>query len=760
MSDMSSSELPVRLEKLHFLTEDLRLAFTLSRAAPDAWTGRLVARHILIRAYDVIAHSRLLRRLAQPYGSVRAFHEAKETYARWFDEYFATARHKLGAHMQDLDFGLRIELWNDIETSKIETFVDGAAEIYGTLASLGLPGYIPLPPEPAECATPAFTSALIGFRDAAPAPRAEFAMDPLAGTRPGTLGGRGGTPIHERASQLALVARWVAWDRETLARFESFPRVRRILQARLVTDVVSFADCLMTRPVAAHAPQAMAGFDHLLAAEGGPSVTLSNLTAAFRLDAALDRLRPVRDSFGGHFEVDPAQSLGDLITRVDGTDWADVVSTFEILRAAFGAACMERVYLYGYVADGEPVRGGVPSPSGHVAAYDPAAPAPAWPTLRPTPDWTADEFRIAIEAWLTGDEGRRHEAEEAIRSGLSRNIGEEFTVEHSIGLGTSWRRCVFTHAHFAVLNALRTAKSAAEFGQVLELLLTAGRGYPNRAAETLVRYIDDISNITWTGPALYTALGRVAEWDAARQIEPLRAKAVSGQPWDLRRAAILGLFEAFVRYEGLHRINSQAVSLDFGREVEPWVSHLPLAQELELLLAMASGFWKSGLDVFYAPFEREIRAVDDRLRTLVGDELARIGRPERADAARKLIAAGDHVGLVLLIAEPPTTAEARKLLELARDGTIVTGRHPQNGRNLACCFWLLEDIDGALHIVERLIARNPGNVDYELLKLELLTNRAGSKEAVLSGVARLRRDFQLAQENLARVAAIEASPEP
>src|SRR5687768_16704314 len=115
---MTVTDLSIRLEKLRFLAEDLSLAYALSRAAPDAWAGRLLARHILIRARDVIEHARGLRKAVQPYGSTQTFNRAKETYAKWFDEYFVTSRHKLGAHVQDLDFGRRIELWNDIETSK------------------------------------------------------------------------------------------------------------------------------------------------------------------------------------------------------------------------------------------------------------------------------------------------------------------------------------------------------------------------------------------------------------------------------------------------------------------------------------------------------------------------------------------------------------------------------------------------------------------------------------------------------------------
>lgn len=61
---MRGADILIRLEKLRFLVDDLRLASTLSDAAPDAWSGRLIARHVLVGAYDVVAHSRGLRRLS------------------------------------------------------------------------------------------------------------------------------------------------------------------------------------------------------------------------------------------------------------------------------------------------------------------------------------------------------------------------------------------------------------------------------------------------------------------------------------------------------------------------------------------------------------------------------------------------------------------------------------------------------------------------------------------------------------------------
>jgi len=45
----------------------------------------------------------------------------------------------LGAHVQDFDFGKRIELWNEIEIIKVGYFVDGARELYSGLATMSMP---------------------------------------------------------------------------------------------------------------------------------------------------------------------------------------------------------------------------------------------------------------------------------------------------------------------------------------------------------------------------------------------------------------------------------------------------------------------------------------------------------------------------------------------------------------------------------------------------------------------------------------------
>ncbi len=753
------TELSVRLDKLRFLAEELQLAFALASNAPDAWSSRLLARHILIRAYDVIAHARQIRKLVRTFGSDQKFHEAKESYASWFDEYFKTARHKLGAHVQDLDLGQRIELWNDIETSKVGTFVEGAAEIYGLLAPLNLPGFVPLTSPPAELSDPTFLSTLAQFQQSALPARAEYASDSLAMTRPGTIAGSGNTPIHHRAAQLSLIARWIHWDRVTLDRFADFPRVRRILLSRLVTDVVSFADCLITRPTASGALQTMVGFNDLMAAEaGGPSPALSTSLSGYQFEPVLSRYRPVRDQIGGHLEIDPMQVLPAVFLLLDSVDLADLHNFFEVMRHAFFAACNERVYLSLYRADGEAVRGGIPVRLNSVVAYDPVAKPDPDPELKRVHDWGPDDFRQTMAGWFSEDTEKQETALDAFRSGFSQNRGEEFTVEHSAGSSSRWDRTTFTIAHGVLLQALIEAPSQTHAVLLIDLLISASRGYPNRAAELLIRYIEQSGPLSST-PIVIHALGMLAEWGVPRFMGPLAIGAKHSQPWPIRREAILGHFQIFVRHEGLLRINHQRAFAQMGDEIEPLIAAVSTEEELELRLAMASVIWNPDLNLFAQRFKDDLDAIDERLLAIVSAELNAADRSGDIDAAQHLIKNRDYIGLVLHLAFPTEGASHRSLLELVRKGTIAPAQNDTGARHLIRCLWFAGEKIGALSVAGRLVERSPGNALYELMRLDLLRRLPGHRDEVLAGLTRLRRDFQLTADEVAQVLELENAPE-
>ncbi|MEW4477022.1 hypothetical protein, partial [Vibrio cholerae] len=110
--------------------EEMELAYYLAKNASDDQNARVLSRHVIVRAENLITHARSIRKPLQQAGyRVKDFHSTKEAYASEFESYFSEARHKLGAHIQDFDFAKRIDLWNEIETIKVDYFANDALNI-------------------------------------------------------------------------------------------------------------------------------------------------------------------------------------------------------------------------------------------------------------------------------------------------------------------------------------------------------------------------------------------------------------------------------------------------------------------------------------------------------------------------------------------------------------------------------------------------------------------------------------------------------
>lgn len=752
---VAAAAIPERIEKLRFLVEDMELAFVLSRWAPGAWEGRLIARQVLIRAKDFIAHARALRTHLKTYGPAGDFHSRKEAYAAWFDEYFATTRDRLGAHLQDLDFGRRIEIWNDIETSKVHVFVEGAREIYEHLGGFSLPGYAPLQPV-VELADASFKAKLEAFRNSNADGRPEVGADPLAITRPQTIATINNHPIHARAGQLSLIARWIARQRQELERFADHPRVVRLLRSRLLTDVVSFADCLITRAVSANAPQALKGLNDLLAEDGHPAQALASLLKDYRFELAIGRLRPTRDKFGAHLELDPAMSLDMLLGQIDALDWRRIAGVFDTLNGAFRAACGEVIFLSPYLADGARLNGVIATTAQSPVAYDPAAPAfphPAPPL--PVRQRTEEAYRSALRDWLGGEEEQREIAAAFFYEGFSAIDGEPFRLEHQLPGGWRSDAHVFTQAHQVILDALIATQGSNLCVGVLALLTRQGHGYPARAAEVVLRFAEAIPASKMPRAVLCAVLAELAEWDAPRHEAFLTNNAGSRWDWPTRRAALLGLFKAFVRSVGIRRINHHPCAIEYAKDFAPNFSGLTQNRELELLIAMGSAFCDP-LGIYRKAFADDLEIMQARIEELSRAVLKRQTRSDQAGLVKQLLSSDDYVGLVLLLAGEPLTATSRVLLSLVQDGTILAARHDQSGRHLVGCLWRLHDGEGALRVSTRLAERHPTDPSYQLLALGIQVELHRDLDGARDAARWLRADFVLTADDTAQLDKIEA----
>jgi hypothetical protein len=737
--------IPERLEKLKLLVDEMQLARHLALHAPDAFSARTLARHIVIRAENFIAVARSARKPLNRVGyNTKAFHQAKETYAEFFDEYFHVARDKLGAHVQDFDFGKRIELWNEIEVGKIGFFVDGALEIYKSLGALGLPGYIPYS-EPPEIGDATLNSALHQFQRSKDDRRGwvEFASDSLALTRENTTAALNFSPVHARAAQVALIRRWINTEVPLLNCLSAFPRLTRILKARVLTDIVSFCDCLVTRQVAPGAPQELEGLDKLVADAGQSAAPISEYVAASNFAAALACLRLVRDKIGAH--IDNTAPLAEILQTLDEIDLENAYRFFDLTEAAFEKQCRNVLFLAMYMTDGHRAYGitagrtsTVPF-SGEAVTLDPVLP------MLPLNDDNA--YPRYLTYWLHGSEAQKGDARQFFWNAFSGSEVVELIEEIETNANVTRRSThEYRRAHRYLEQTLSSPVTDEDFCGILDLTTSCANGWPYPLTEALVRSGTRASEYRqWL--TCY-ALGELPSWPHQSAEKYLRARCTH-PAWGMRLQAIRSLFKNFIKKEGQFRINHRD-SID--RSYPEFLNSLviPLRSEERLICALSFASHLSGRSLcsFANPFAADYARLQSEVVTRCTPYFAGADKASKLDTLNKLVQSHDYVGAALLLAIELESDVRNKLLregllQSSCDGSIETAAHDQGARHLALCFYVKKEYTRSLEVARSLAARNPESIVWQVLVAQILAEKPGSEDEALTQIARIREAYKV-----------------
>jgi hypothetical protein len=747
----------VRIEKLKLIAEEMQLAFLLATHAPDDFTARTLARHILIRAKDFIEHARALRRPLNVAGyDTRDFHKTKEAYADAFDEYFKTSRDRLGAHVQDFDFGKRLDLWNDIEIGKLGFFVEGAIELYRSIAGFDIPGYVTWADAP-EVSDAALLGALRVFqRSKDDMTWTELGTDPLAVTRQNTSAILNLSPVHSRAGQLALIRRWITIQSSLLARLAAYGRIIRILKGRIITDIVSFCDCLVTRAVSRGAPQEMDGLDRLIAANGQSAAPITDFVAASHFDSELQSARNIRDKIGAHLEVDAAHTLEALSSDLDGYDLEKGIAFYELVSGAFTKVCFAVLSLRMYVADGRRLYG-VTGGGGRAVPF--SGEAVASPRAPPPPPLNNEEaYRQNLTRWLDGDETQRGDARQFFwKAFLASESIEQIDEVEALGGGHRSSRNEFRKAHAFIGSTLAMEISEPDFGGILDLVLSCRSGWSYPLAEVLVRAGKDASE--WRQALICYALGEIGSFPHASATSFLRERA-KARKWGMRFAATLALFKTFMKSEGVYRINHQGrATADYREFVESLTGAMAPPELLLTLLAFASVLSGPGWNSFAKPFEGDYLALQAQIEALCIPYLKDNPEGAKSTILKQLIQTHNYVGVCLLLAveleHDPRALLRDALLDNCCNGSIVTAMHDQAIRHKAMCFYLKKQHAMALDIARGIAARNPDMVNAQILVAQILADMPGSEDEAARDIAKLRRSYKLDAASEAILSAAE-----
>lgn len=737
-----------RIEKLKFIAEEMHMAFHLATNAPDAFAARTFARHILIRAKSFIEHARGLRKPLKVVGyDTRAFHMTKEVYADYFDEYFQVSRDRMGAHVQDFDFGKRIELWNDIEFVKISFFVEGAIELYQSLATMNLPDYAPYT-DPSELTDVAFNEVLRAFqRSEDNRTWVEIGVDPLAMTRENTTATLNMTPVHSRAGQLALIRRWIKMQICLLDKLVAHPRLTRILKARIVTDIVSFCDCLVTRPIHAGAPQEMDGLDKLISANGQSPAPINDFVATSNFHTELQVARSIRDEIGAHLEIDDARTLSSLVADLDGYDLENRFAFYGLVESAFIKTCFSILYLRMYAADGQRMYGITAAKNTASVPFSGAATiAPMMPPPLP-PINDEEAYCQYLTRWLDGDDTQRGDARQFFWNAFSASETVEQIDEIEPGGRNS--RIEFRKAHHFIASTLTISLSDSDFNDVLDLILSCRNGYPYPLAELLVRYGRTASEFRqWQ---ICYALGEIASWPHASATEFLEAHTKADK-WGLRLQATLALFKTFVKSEGLYRFNNKdKTKADYGAYVGSLTASMTEPELLLCSLAFASILSGPGIGSLAQPFADNYATLQAQIEMLCVPYLKDDTGLAKVITLKQLIQTSDYVGICVLLAidlQHDARMQLREaLLDECCNGSIVKAPHDQASRHLSVCFILKKEYGRALIIAEDIASRNPDWIEAQIFLVQILTDTPGSEDEATRKIADIRRLYKLDAKN-------------
>ncbi|MDQ2077492.1 hypothetical protein [Marinimicrobium sp. ABcell2] len=747
--------LSTSLDKLRFIIEEMEIGLFLARHAPDDFIARCLARHVIIRTENLIEHLRRLRRpLRQAGYQDRQFNQHKEALANEFGVHQGTARHKFSAHVQDLELAHAIAVWNNIEVITLNNFVQMAKRIYEhDLYEMDIPGYM-IYTTPGVVSSEAVKVALEKYTAEVNArPHGEFCSDWLSLTRPNTTSILGGHPIHTRASQLSVIRRWVKEQRQLLKFLGGHLLIRRILKARIVTDVVSFSDCLITRPIAVDAPQRLGGLDQLLQREEGLDANVINdYLAASNHGPLLEQLRDLRNRIGAHVSNNSSEPLHDILRSLEELGGEQTFNFYELLLNVFTKTCKNQCspLLMPYVGDGY-------SPPG--TEFRPAAPhTPFDEAVQRRPSQIAvdradvnsiAEYHKYFKMWSTGDDYAREIARRFFtEASLHSKVVKQLRETESLGGSARYHRKSFREAHVYLQDRLQGADLAA-VKQALLLIEAIKRGDPYPLAEVLVNYADSQALLhNKTVAARY--LGLVAGWPHTRTFEFLRSLADVNYP-STRVIAIIALFQIYVRSEGLANLNYRTQVTPFADVIEPLVESLEQPHKLLCTLALASQFCVEE----QAVFEKAYSGVNELLQNNVLSQVQRLCGLSLQDVGygnlKHLVATRDYPGVCLLVCTelmlPDSDRSSEILLGGVRDHLIVPAGHSGSIRHAICCLFALKFYQLAAIAAHRLAKEHPDDLDLQMFYVMTLAHVSGARGQVEREVARIRQQYVLDPES-------------
>ena len=543
-------------------------------------------------------------------------------------------------------------------------------------------------------------------------------------------------PLHVRAGRLALIRLWMKWQGKLAPLLMRFPDSARILRARMITDIVSFCDSLVSRPAQKH----VEALDELLGRYGASKPdpacvagldVITQFLSSYAFEKRAAELRNPRNKYGAHLEIADATSLIHILQSFDAADFEQGLDFFGVLEVVFENTCRATRFLVSHIVGDEPLAGFSSDFEGEQNE----------PFERGRPDIIIEErqnsfiledeaaLNESLEQWLLSAQ------EDARTVWWHAFLSSKIVERTEPDADRNHRSVELRRAHTVVFERLNRATHAEAIG-IIKLFQGCKRGAPQPLVCLVLRYARSASR-QLSVPELAVALGDLASWKDVEAREYVLAWAKNADNSRDRVLAARALGRLFVEAEYCDRFNEKRIGVDFEGEVLSVADRFePLVRAIVLAVFASSFAWGdlSGAQEggqFHSDYlgcceklrkECEVFAGRERLaRAIEGGDFVAVCLLLReatncdADAALCAWAAGSAVtcspwpaswlNLALALSFSGQGARARALVaEVAR-------RHPQSTEVLVDCVQTASQVIDGRPLVEELATNLDQNYD-------------------------------------------------
>lgn len=321
------------MKKIHLcVTQIIRIKNIIEIIKSDFF-ARVISRKVMVRIDDFIDIARRYNNTNVSDGILKRNLKTKLNQLNTeFENRLRLQRHKFSAHIQDLEFGLRIDSWADISNDNIIFFHNKILEIYELLITQ--PEYIPINKNDLVLSSKEIHKIQVVVKDKDIESSPMISTDILALTRFNSGAMIPVHPIQDKVLTLNSIVIILDFELELYKCFEN-EDYKYLLQTLIINDIISFVDNIITPDNIDNK-----GLDELL----DNREILDKFLATFNLNI-LTNIRTIRNKLGAH--IDRNDSFDDIISLLKNYDFNNTICIYKNFLNIFYKICNNTFYLKG-----------------------------------------------------------------------------------------------------------------------------------------------------------------------------------------------------------------------------------------------------------------------------------------------------------------------------------------------------------------------------------------------------------------------------